>query len=102
MDIVDDYIRHNVGFEIEKGSMEKYNSMMLEEILNVDGFISNPHIDFSDAQIADITDNLCYDWGFLGSAHNDIKLIKDPKLLDDLQQYVPEKLWNKIIHFNEK
>ena len=69
---------------------------------NVDGFISNPHIDFSDAQIADITDNLCFDWGFLGSAHNDIKLIKDPKLLDDLQQYVPEKLWNKIIHFNEK
>ena len=40
MDIVDDYIRENVGFEIESGLMEKYNSMMLEEFLNVDGFIS--------------------------------------------------------------
>ena len=35
MDIVDDYIRKNVGFEVSKGSMEKYNSMMLEEFLFV-------------------------------------------------------------------
>lgn len=39
MDKVDDYIRKNVGFA-EEGLMEKYNSMMLEEFLNVDGFIS--------------------------------------------------------------
>ena len=35
MDIVDDYIRSNVGFEVETGSMEKYNSMMLDEFLSV-------------------------------------------------------------------
>ena len=40
MDIVDDYIRHNVGFEVEKGLMEKYNSMMLEEFLGVNGLFS--------------------------------------------------------------
>lgn len=35
MDIVDDYIRCNVGFEVEKGLMEKYNGMMLDEFLSV-------------------------------------------------------------------
>ena len=35
MDIVDDYIRCNVGFEVNKGLMEKYNSMMLDEFLCV-------------------------------------------------------------------
>jgi len=35
MDYVDDYIRCNVGFEVEKGLMEKYNSMMLNEFLGV-------------------------------------------------------------------
>lgn len=35
MDLVDDYIRKNVGFEVIKGSMEKYNSLMLDEFLNV-------------------------------------------------------------------
>ena len=35
MDIVDNYIRSNVGFEVETGSMEKYNSMMLDEFLDV-------------------------------------------------------------------
>lgn len=40
MDIVDDYIRSNVGFEVESGSMEKYNSMMLNEFLNVKSLFS--------------------------------------------------------------
>lgn len=40
MDIVDDYVRHNVGFEVEKGLMEKYNSMMLDEFLGVNGLFS--------------------------------------------------------------
>lgn len=40
MDIVDDYIRHNVGFEVEKGLMEKYNSMMLDEFLSVKSLFS--------------------------------------------------------------
>ena len=35
MDIVDDYIRKNVGFEVVKGSMEHYNSLMLNEFLKV-------------------------------------------------------------------
>ena len=35
MDIVDDYIRCNVGFEVEKGLMEKYNMEMLNEFLSV-------------------------------------------------------------------
>lgn len=35
MDSVDDYIRQNVGFEVSKGLMEKYNLMMLEEFLKV-------------------------------------------------------------------
>ena len=38
MDIVDDYIRKNVGFEVNKGFMEKYNSMMLDEFLSVKNF----------------------------------------------------------------
>lgn len=40
MDIVDDYIRHNVGFEVENGLMEKYNSMMLQEFLSVKSLFS--------------------------------------------------------------
>ncbi len=40
MDIVDDYIRHNVGFEVKNGLMEKYNKMMLDEFLSVKSFIS--------------------------------------------------------------
>lgn len=67
---------------------------------NEDGFISNPSIIFTDAQVADITDNLCFDFGFLNAAHQDLKLIIDKKLLYDLERYVPEKLWNKIVNFN--
>lgn len=63
---------------------------------NEDGFISNPHIEFNDAQLADITDNLCLDWGFIQAAKVDLKEIKDEKLLADLETYVPEKLWKKI------
>lgn len=40
MDIVDDYIRLNIGFEKESGMMEKYNNMMLEEFLNVKSYRS--------------------------------------------------------------
>ena len=39
MDFVDDYIRQNVGFEIDSGAMEKYNYMMLNEFINVKSFI---------------------------------------------------------------
>ena len=35
MDLVDDYIRKNVGFEVVKGTMERYNSLMLDEFLGV-------------------------------------------------------------------
>ena len=64
---------------------------------NEDGLISNPHIDFNSSQIADITDNLCLDWAFIKQANNDLQLVKDEKLLADLQKYIPEKLWNKIV-----
>lgn len=40
MDIVDNYIRHNVGFEVDKGLMEKYNNMMLDEFLSVKSIFS--------------------------------------------------------------
>ena len=40
MDKVDDYIRHNVGFEVEKGLMEKYNNMMLNDFLSVNSVFS--------------------------------------------------------------
>lgn len=40
MDTVDDYIRCNVGFEVEKGLMEKYNNMMLNEFLSVKNVFS--------------------------------------------------------------
>jgi hypothetical protein len=39
---------------------------------------------------------LYYDWAFIEQARNDVKLIKDEKLLADLEKYVPEKLWKKI------
>ena len=39
MDIVDDYIRENVGFEVVSGSMEKYNCLMLNEFFNVKNVI---------------------------------------------------------------
>ena len=63
---------------------------------NEDGFVSQPRLEFSDAQVADIAETLYYDWGFIEQARNDIKLIKDEKLLADLEKYVPEKLWKKI------
>ena len=63
---------------------------------NEDGFISQPRLEFSDAQVADIAETLYYDWGFIQQARNDVKLIKDEKLLADLERYVPEKLWKKI------
>lgn len=69
---------------------------------NEEGIISNPHIEFSSAQVADITDNLCYDNGFIQQAYYDIQLIKDEKLLADLQKYVPYKLWDKIVNFKSK
>lgn len=40
MDIVDDYIRCNVGFEVSKGEMEKYNDMMLNEFLSIKSVFS--------------------------------------------------------------
>lgn len=40
MDIVDDYIRKNVGFEASKGMMEEYNDMMLKEFSSVKGLFS--------------------------------------------------------------
>lgn len=35
MDIVDDYIRENVGFQVNKNEMENLNNKMLEEFLSV-------------------------------------------------------------------
>ena len=61
-----------------------------------DGFLSQPYFEFNDSQIEDITNNLSLDWGFITQAKNDVKLIKDEKLLADLEKYVPEKLWKKI------
>jgi len=63
---------------------------------NEDGFISNPYIEFSDAQIEDITDTLCYDWGFLTAVRVDFKDIKDEQLLADLEKYLPKRLMDKI------
>lgn len=40
MDIVDDYIRCNVGFEVQSGLMEKYNRMMLDDFLSVKSLFS--------------------------------------------------------------
>lgn len=40
MDIMDDYIRSNVGFEVTDGSMENINQSMLDEFLNVKGYFS--------------------------------------------------------------
>ena len=40
MDKVDDYIRTNVGFEVDSGLMEKYNSEMLKEFSGVRGYFS--------------------------------------------------------------
>lgn len=78
------------------GYMETYREDR-NQPANEDGLISNPHIEFSSSQIADITDNLCLDWGFIKQANNDLQLVKDEKLLADLQKYIPEKLWNKIV-----
>lgn len=69
---------------------------------NEDGFISQPKIEFNQAQIEDITDTLCNDWAFLAAANSDIKLLKDKKLLADLIVYVPDRLWNKIVNYNKK
>ena len=40
-----------------------------------------------------------FDWGFLQMANHDLKLIKDEKLKKDLEEYVPERLWTKIINY---
>ena len=39
MDLIDDYIRQYVGFEVNKGSMEKYNLDMLNEFSNCKGYL---------------------------------------------------------------
>lgn len=39
MDKADDYIRHNVGFEAQKGTFEKLNNKMLKEFSNTRGMI---------------------------------------------------------------
>lgn len=67
-----------------------------------DGFLSKPYLEFSVAQLEDITNNLCTDWGFISTAHFDLKLIQDKNLLDDLEKYIPERLWKKIIEYKEK
>lgn len=40
MDLVDNYIRHNIGFEENKGELEKLNKKMLSEFLHVKGLFS--------------------------------------------------------------
>ena len=69
------------------------------EPCNDDGFIQQPYLHFDKPQVEDIADNLMVDWTFLQMANHDLKLIKDEKLLKDLQEYVPERLWNKIVNY---
>ena len=66
---------------------------------NEDGFISQPKLEFNQAQIADITDTLCKDWAFLSAAHTDMKNMKDKSLIADLTMYLPERLLDKIVNF---
>lgn len=66
---------------------------------NEDGFVSQPYLYFDKPQLEDIADNLMLDWGFLQMANHDLKLIKDEKLKKDLEEYVPERLWTKIINY---
>lgn len=66
---------------------------------NEDGFITQPYLYFDKPQLEDIADNLMVDTWFIQIAHNDLKLIKDEKLLKDLETYVPERLWNKIVDY---
>lgn len=67
---------------------------------NDDGFITQPYLYFDKPQLEDIADNLMLDWSFLSVAHNDLKLIKDEKLLKDLETYVPSRLWKKIVEYS--
>ena len=67
---------------------------------NDDGFITQPYLYFDKPQLEDIADNLMLDWAFLSVAHNDLKLIKDEKLLKDLETYVPSRLWKKIVEYS--
>lgn len=67
---------------------------------NDNGFITQPYLYFDKPQLEDIADNLMLDWAFLSVAHNDLKLIKDEKLLKDLETYVPSRLWKKIVEYS--
>ena len=66
---------------------------------NDDGFITQPYLYFDKPQLEDIADNLMVDTWFLSMANHDLKLIKDEKLKKDLETYVPERLWNKIVNY---
>ena len=66
---------------------------------NEDGFVSQPYLYFDKAQLEDIADNLMLDWGFLQMANHDLQLIKDEKLMKELKEYVPDRLWTKIINY---
>ena len=66
---------------------------------NDDGFITQPYLYFDKPQLEDIADNLMVDSWFLSMANHDLKLIKDEKLKKDLETYVPERLWNKIVNY---
>ena len=66
---------------------------------NDDGFITQPYLYFDKPQLEDIADNLMVDSWFLSMANHDLKLIKDEKLKKDLETYVPDRLWNKIVNY---
>lgn len=66
---------------------------------NDDGFITQPYLYFDKPQLEDIADNLMCDTWFIQIANHDMKLIKDKKLLDDLKEYVPERLYKKIVGY---
>lgn len=40
MDNIDDFIRHNIGFEVNKGEFEKLNQSMLKEFANTKGLFN--------------------------------------------------------------
>lgn len=69
---------------------------------NNDGYIQNSYLHFNDAQVEDITDTLCSDWGFIMTAKHDFSLIKNEKLLNDLKTYLPDRLYNKIACINKE
>lgn len=64
-----------------------------------DGYMSQPYLYFDKAQLEDITDNLMSDWGFLQTANHDLGLVDDEKLLKDLKEHLPRRLWNRIVNF---